>query len=80
MDHWIYGYCERDKNIETINDLITYNFYEKSACVKKYYSSTEGKYYSLGDPKFIWPELSNGTFNELNKIYILKNVIMRLLN
>ena len=67
--HWLYGYCERDNNNNELNDLLTYNFYEKSACVKKFYNATESKYYDLGDPKFVWPHISHGTFNELNEIY-----------
>ena len=69
MNHWLYGYCEKDINTEVIDDLLTYNFFENSACIKKFYNSSERKYYNLGDPKFVWPEIAHGTNNALNKIY-----------
>lgn len=67
FDHWIYGYCEKDFNTDV--ELFSYSFYEKSACVKSFYNSSEGKYYNKGDPKFAWPEISYGTNNNTNKIY-----------
>ena len=67
-DHWLYGKCN-DKNNYELKDLITYNYFEQSACIKKYYNSTERKYYEIGDPKFSWPKIAHGTFNENNTIY-----------
>ena len=43
MDHWLYGYCEKDINTEVIDDLLTFNFFENSACIKKFYNSSERK-------------------------------------
>lgn len=36
---------------------------------KKYYDETDKKYYEIGEPKFVWPEIAYGTYNEKNKIY-----------
>ena len=69
LDHWLYSYCEKDFNTDV--ELFSYSFYEKSACIKKFYNSSEGKYYTKGDPKFAWPEISYGTNNNTNKIYSL---------
>ena len=69
IDHWLYGYCDKKLNTEGIDDLITYDFFEKSVCIQKYYSCNEKKYFDIGDPNFVWPEIAHGTFNESNLIY-----------
>ena len=68
--HWLYGYCNKDKNVVELNDLINnYDYFEKSACISKYYDPIDRHYYDIGDPKFVWPSLINGTFNNENKVY-----------
>ena len=85
FDHWLYGYCNKEINTEGLDDLITYNYLNKSACIKKYYNFTEEKYYDIGDPKFVWPEIAHGTFSENNTLYglyLLKcdnNIINKIL-
>ena len=74
FDHWLYGYCNKEINTEGLDDLITYEYFNKSACIKKYYNYTEQKYYDIGDPKFIWPDIAHGTFNESNKLYGLYTI------
>ena len=69
FDHWLYGYCDKKINTEGLDDLVNYNFFEKSACIKKYYSKKFNRYYDIGDINFEWPEIAYGTFNEKNKIY-----------
>ena len=69
FEHWLYGYCDKKTNTEGIDDLINYNFFEKSACIKKYYNKNFTKYYDIGDNNFEWPEIAYGTFNEQNKLY-----------
>ena len=69
FDHWIYGYCNKEVNTEGLDELLNYDFFEKSACIKAFYNSTEKTYYHIGDPRFVWPEIAYGTFNELNKLY-----------
>ena len=68
VNHWIYGKCNSD-DIEGINYLINNNFFEKSACIKKYFDSKEKKYYSKGESKFKWPVIAHGTNNPNNQFY-----------
>ena len=77
IDHWLYGLCKKEKNIEGLDILEKYDFFEQSACIKKYYNSTEQKYYEIGDKKFVWPKIAHGTFNEKSKIY---SIIVRKCN
>ena len=30
LDHWLYGYCNKEKNTQGLDDLLTYDFFEKS--------------------------------------------------
>ena len=71
IDHWLYGYCNKEINSKELIDLIHYDFFEKSICIQKFYNSTEHKYYKIGDPKFVWPEIAHGTFNDKNVLYNL---------
>ena len=68
VNHWIYGNCKGD-DIEGINYLINDKFFEKSACIKKYFDSKEKKYYNKGDSKFKWPVMAHGSNNPNNKFY-----------
>ena len=58
-DHWIYGYCE---NIDAkgLEDLIDYNDFYKSSCIKKYYNKNTKKYYNTGENGFRYPVLEKG--------------------
>ena len=71
FDHWLYGYCNKGINTNGLDDLLHYEFFEKSICIQKFYNSTENKYYQIGDEKFVWPVISHGTFNEENVLYNL---------
>ena len=73
-DHWLYGPCNKQLNTKNLDDLLVQDLFEKSACVRKYYNSTEKRYYEIGDPKFSWPQIGHGTFNEKNKLY---NIIIQ---
>jgi len=68
MNHWLYGKCNSD-DIEGINYLIDYDFFEKSACIQKYFDSKEKKYFNKDEPKFKWPVMAHGTNNPNNKFY-----------
>jgi len=70
IDHWLYGVCNNN-DAEGINHLIPYDFYNKSACIKKYYDSKTKKYYDKGDPIFKYPSISHGSFKDNNIIYNL---------
>jgi len=68
FDHWLYGYCNNGSDIDGINNLINHQYFEKSACIRKYFSYKDQKYYDTGDINFKWPEMAHGTFNK-NKSY-----------
>ena len=69
IDHWLYGYCLNETETVGINHLINYDFFLRSACVRKYFSSKDQKYYDIGDSFFKWPVIAYGTFNSNNKFY-----------
>ena len=66
-DHWIYGEC---KNIDTkgFENLIDYNDFYKSSCIRKYYDKNTKKYYNIGENEFRWPILEKGCSNP-NRTY-----------
>ena len=68
-DHWLYGICNNDTDTKGIGHLIYYQYYENSACIRKYFSSNDQKYYDTSDPKFRWPIIAHGTFHENNIFY-----------
>ena len=70
-NHWIYGLCNNESDTQGISYLIQYNFYEKSACIRKYYDKTDKQYYDTGDTKFRWPVMAHGTFNKNSKFYAI---------
>ena len=69
FDHWLYGYCNKEINTKGLDNLINDKMFNKSVCIKKYYNSTEQQYYDIGDPKFSWPIIGHGSFNENYKLY-----------
>jgi len=68
-NHWLYGKCNSIIDIEGLGNVIQYDFFEKSACIRKYFNKEEQKYYNIGDPQFRWPVISHGTFSDNGKIY-----------
>jgi len=68
-NHWLYGKCNNNTDTQGISDLVNYDFFEKSACIRKYFSSEDQKYYDTDDPKFKWPIIAHGTYNPNYKIY-----------
>ena len=71
FDHWLYGYCDKEINTKGLDNLINYKLFNKSACIKKFYNSTEHEYYDIGDSKFRWPIIGHGSFNENYKLYVI---------
>ena len=69
FDFWLYGYCNNESDTKGISHLIDYDFFQKSACIRKYFSSADQKYYNTDDPKFRWPVEAHGTSNPNNKYY-----------
>ena len=68
-NHWLYGQCNNKTDTEGIGYLIDYPFFEKSACIRKYYSTEDQQYYDTSDSKFRWPEIAHGTYHKDSKIY-----------
>ena len=60
QSHWIYGKCEDKININEINNLLNYEDFHKSACLKYYYSKEKRRYYDINDRNFIWPSIDHG--------------------
>ena len=59
-NHWIYGKCNNSTDTEGINDLIDFQYFTESACIRKYYNKDTKKYYDTNDQNFIWPILKYG--------------------
>jgi len=68
-EHWLYGLCNNNTDTQGISDAITYDFFERSACIRKYYSTKDQKYYDTNDPNFKWPVIAHGTYNPKSKSY-----------
>ena len=70
-NHWLYGLCNNESDTQGISYLITQPFFNYSACIKKYYNSSEKEYYDIGHPNFKWPKMAHGTFNPNKEFYSL---------
>jgi hypothetical protein len=69
MDHWIYGKCNNDSDTKGISYLIDKDFFNESACIRKFYNHKEGIYYDINEPNFRWPNLSHGNYNSNQTFY-----------
>ena len=68
INHWVYDSCKEgidNKNIDS-NLFKNINNFESSACLKYYYNSNEGRYYTLEEEGFVWPYLEHGTAQKNN--------------
>ena len=68
-NHWLYGKCNSIIDPIGIENLIQYDFFEKSVCIRKYFNKEEQKYYDIGDSKFRWPVIAHGIINNNTKLY-----------
>ena len=69
IDHWLYGQCNNDSDTQGISYLINHDYFNKSACIKAYFDSTEKKYYNTNENGFKWPVIAHGNFNQNNQYY-----------
>ena len=69
IDHWLYGQCNNDTDTLGISNLIHQNYFNKSACIKKYFNSKEGRYYSNNEKGFKWPVIAHGNYNNNIQFY-----------
>ena len=67
-NHWVYGYCNNNSDIEGINDLINFDYYEQSACIRKYYDKNKKQYFNTSEEGFRWPVIEKGCSNP-NRTY-----------
>ena len=51
-NHWLYGPCNNSTDTEGIKNLITFDHFTESACIRKYYNKEEKKYYNTNEEKF----------------------------
>ena len=80
-NHWLYGYCNNE-DTNGITELVTQEYFLKSACIKKYFDFSTQKYYRIGDPNFKWPKMAHGTINTSKEFYsiILQKCDPKILN
>ena len=59
-NHWLYGNCNNSTDTIGINDLIKFEHFTESACIRKYYNKNENKYYQTNEKGFKWPTILHG--------------------
>ena len=60
-DHWLYGKCNFEKDSGGLGNLIDKENFEQGACIKKFFNSSERKYYDIENSGFKWPNIKYGT-------------------
>ena len=69
VNHWIYGYCNNQSDTEGIGYLIDFDYFEQSACIRKFYDKDKKKYFNTQDPEFRWPIIEKGCSNPERTYY-----------
>ena len=69
IDHWVYGNCNNNTDTKGIGYLITQDYYEQSACIRKYYDVSKKTYYETGEEGFRWPVIEKGCSNPKRTYY-----------
>ena len=62
-EHWLYGNCNNDSDINGISYLIKTDDLTESVCIRKYFNKEEKKYYNTNEKGFIWPSIDKGVTN-----------------
>ena len=68
-NHWVYGYCNNNTDTEGIGHLIDFDYFEQSACIRKYYDKNKKTYFNTDDPEFRWPVIEKGCSNPERTYY-----------
>ena len=68
-DHWIYGFCNNSSDTKGISNLVNFDYYEQSACIRKYYNKDTKKYYNTDEEGFRWPVIIKGCSNPERTYY-----------
>ena len=84
-NHWLYGPCNNSTDTEGIKELISFEHFTESACIRKYYNQKEKKYYNSNDKDFKWPIILHGCGNTNRTFYGIivekcRNTTLRLLS
>ena len=70
FNHWLYGPCKIGVDNGRGRDILrSHSYFEKSACIKKYFDMDKQKYFDIGEPEFRWPVMAHGTYNAKSKFY-----------
>lgn len=59
-DHWVYGNCDPNKDLNDLDYLNTFSNFEKSGCIRKFYNHTTQTYYETSEKGFIYPTIEKG--------------------
>ena len=59
-DHWIYGNCDSNKDLNDLEYLNTFSNFENSGCIRKFYNHTTKTYYETSEKGFIYPTIEKG--------------------
>ena len=59
-NHWLYGPCNNYSDTQGISELINFEYFTDSACIRYYYNKDHQKYYSTEDSNFKWPVILHG--------------------
>ena len=84
-NHWIYGKCNNSSDTQGINDLIKFDKFTESACIRKYYNKNENKYYNTDEKGFRWPNILHGCSHPNRTFYGIivekcRNTTLKLLS
>ena len=84
-NHWVYGPCNNSTDTEGINELINFEHFTESACIRKYYDKNDQKYYETNDQNFKWPIIMHGCSHPNRTFYGIimekcRNTTLKLLS
>ena len=62
-NHWVYGNCNNNSDTRGISYLINQDYYEESACIRRYYDASKKEYFNTDEEGFRWPVIIKGCSN-----------------
>ena len=70
-NHWEYSLCNYNEDIsyKKLYNIIDKNTFSQSACIKRYYSQKDKRYYNKNESGFIWPTLEHGASHPNRTLY-----------
>ena len=84
-NHWLYGPCNNSTDTEGIKEIIKFDHFTESACIRKYYNKEDKRYYTTDDKNFKWPRILHGCGNPNRTFYGIivekcRNTTLKLLS